>query len=134
MKQTNILKRLGVWMIVILIAQYVLGMTSNLFVTFPTDGGPGLFWEFAWHQIPLALHIIVGTLLFVFSIVLLVVAIKQKAKRWITAGIVGVISIFVAAYAGAQFVNTQSAIFSYVMSLFFIIAFVSYGLATYVFK
>lgn len=128
-KQINILKKLGVWMIGVLIIQYVLGMTSNLFVSFPTDGNPGLFWQFAWHQIPTALHIIVGTLLFVFSIVILVIAMKQKVKRWITAGIIGIISIFVAAFAGAQFVSTQSNVFSYVMSLFFIIAFISYSLA-----
>ena len=102
-------------------------MTSNLFVNFPDSGGPATMWEFAWRQIPVALHIIVGTLLFVFSIVILVIAIKQKAKKWIASGTVGLVSIFIAGYSGAQFVSTQSAIFSYIMSIFFIIAFVSYA-------
>jgi len=121
------LKKLGRWMIGILVVQYVLGMTSNLFVNFPDSGGPGIMWKFAWKQIPVALHILVGISLLIFSIAILVIAIKKKAKTWIITGTVGLISILIAGFSGAQFVSTQNNVYSYLMSIFFIIAFVSYG-------
>lgn len=123
----KILRKLGIWMIGNLIVQYILGMTSNLFVSFPENGDAVIMWEFAWKQIPISLHIIVGVALLIFSIIILVIAIKNKLKNWTVAGTVGLISIFIAGFSGAQFIPTQSSVYSYLMSIFFIIAFVSYG-------
>ncbi|MGA3291537.1 MAG: hypothetical protein ABSC49_00085 [Candidatus Microgenomates bacterium] len=124
----NILKKLCVWIIGILIIQYFLGMTSNLFVTFPTSGTQTQLWEFAWHQVPVTLHIVVGTLLLVLSVIILIVAINNKMKKRTISGIVGLLSIFIAGFSGAQFVSSQNNIYSFIMSIFFIIALVSYTL------
>lgn len=134
MEKKETLKFHGIVIIVLLILQYLLGMITNLFVQFPQDKHGGQLWVFAWKQIPLAAHIILGILLIIGSIVLVIRAMRQKNKSWIIASIIGVLSILVAGVSGAIFIPSQAAIYSFIMSISFIAAFISYGWGIYVSK
>lgn len=120
------LKPHAIGMIIVLTIEYLLGMFTNLFVAFPQGEKQGQLWLFAWRQVPLALHIIVGFLLFLGTIVLLVRAILRKDKRWIYASSISTISVFAAIVGGSIFIPTQSAIYSFIMAVTFLIALFSY--------
>lgn len=113
-------------MIALLTVQYLLGMYTNLFVAFPEHAAEGQLWEFAWHQVPLALHIIVGIALLVGAIVLLVWAMQKHDKQWIVSSAVAFLSILVAGAAGSQFVSKQSDMYSFLMGATFLAAILSY--------
>ncbi len=124
--QSNLLKKLGIAVLLVLSLEYILGMATALFVTFPSDDSAKILWKFAGSQLLLALHMIVGMLLLVFSIAILGVAVKQKTKKWIFFGVVGIVSILAATATGSQFVSTQNAMQSFLMSVFFMISCMAY--------
>jgi hypothetical protein len=78
--ENNSLRKQGIGMIAILTIQYLIGMASNIFVKFPNSSNQGLLWEFAWKQLPIAFHIIIGILLILGSIVLFIRSIVSKNK------------------------------------------------------
>lgn len=131
MKDINPLKVQGIFLIIFLIIQYTLGMITNLFVTFPTHKTNGQLYAFAWTQIPLALHIIVGIFLLLSALSLIFRSISQKDRSWIFASLIGGLAILSAGINGAIFVSTQMAIYSLLMAFSFIIAFISYGWGIY---
>lgn len=126
-KHNNSLTTQGMVLIVVLVIQYLLGMFINLYVSFPQGKLGGQLWIFAWKQISIAAHIILGILLLIGAIVFIVRAVRQKDTTWIGASVAGYIAIQAAVLTGSIFIPTQSAIYSYVMSLCFLIAVLSYG-------
>lgn len=122
------LKKSTKWTIYSLIAEFVLGMLVNLFALTPDD--PGYATESIFIKLFFPLHGIVGLILVVLSIAIFYFAIrlgKENIKKFATLGL---ISIFVAAGAGIATIilkDNASEIGSFVMSLGFIAAFVSYG-------
>ena len=127
----NSLKRQGIGMVIVLAIEYLLGMTSNLFVQFPNSKSEGAMWAYAFKSIPTALHIIVGILLVGGSIMLLIRSIQRKNKLWIRISIIGLITLIMAAMSGSRFIPTQQASYSYIMSIAFIAAFLAYGWGVY---
>lgn len=132
MERKETLKQHGTFLLIFLILQYLLGMTTNLFVQFPQDKRDGQLWEFAWRQLPLAAHIILGILLLLGALVLVIKAIRQKNKPWIILSSFGALSILIAGMSGAIFIPTQMAIYSFVMAFTFIVALISYGWGLYI--
>jgi hypothetical protein len=128
------LKRHATGLIVGLTLQYILGMITTIFVKFPEDKHEGELWQFAWSQIPLALHIILGFLLLFGSLALLVRATRTHNRLWIATSGIGFGFIFISAVVGSKFIPTQQEIYSFVMSLGFIGAMLSYFWAIYRFK
>ena len=126
MTQKNSLNKLGFGMIIVLIVQYVLGMFTNLFEQFPDGNQIGQLWDFAWSQFPIAAHIIIGSVLLIGSIVFVIRAVRQKNKFWIMASVIGCFGILIAGMSGAMFIPTQNDSYSYLMSIFFLVAFLSY--------
>ena len=114
-----------------LVVQYTLGMYVNLFVSFPDNSSQGQLWEFAWSQPALAAHIILAILIFFGSVVLCIRAARQAARskdrRWITCSLIGLLAVFAAGASGASFIPSQTDLYSYSMSLAFLIAIFSYG-------
>ena len=131
MKNKSSLNKYAIVLIIILIVQYLLGMFTNSFVQFPQGKNEGQLWEFAWSQIPIAAHIIVGSLLLFGAIIFVIRSIRQKNKSWITASIIGGVGILISGMSGAFFISTQQDIYSYLMSIFFLVAFISYGWGLY---
>lgn len=130
-KEKRTLKMQGLGMIAVLLIQYVLGIFSNLFIQFPQGEKDGQLWEFAWRQLPLALHIIVGILLLIGSIVFIIRSILLKDTTWIIVSTISCIAILLAGVSGAIFIPSQSNIYSLSMAIFFIVALFSYFWGVY---
>ena len=111
--------------------QYLLGMAVNLFIQFPGNASEKELWQFAVKQFPLTVHMILGGLLVIGGIVLLIRSISKKNKNWIWASSIGLFSMLVASFTGAQFIPTQQDSYSYIMAIAFIAAFVAYGWGLY---
>ncbi len=134
MQYKNSLTMQGIAMLLMLLLQYFLGMYTNLYVQFPNGQHGDILWEFAWKQLPLVLHIILGILLIVNAIILIIRSFLQKNKTWIKASIIGYVGIQIAALSGAAFIPTQVAIYSFSMSLCFLLALLAYGYGIYASK
>ena len=107
--------------IIFLVIQFILGMIINLFIEFPTTG-PADAWKFAWRSVPVAAHIIIGTVGFLMIVSMLVRSIKRKNSHWITVTSIGVAAMALAVIGGEAFVTTQSEIASFFMSVGFVAA------------
>jgi heme A synthase len=131
MKASQKLRGHAIGLLGLLAVQYVLGMLSNLFVSFPEHNSDWQQWEYAKQQLLVMSHIVVGMLLLVGTIVLLVRAIQTHDKAWkISAGL-GFGSILLAIISGSEFISSQSDSYSLVMSLFFLTAVMSLGWGIY---
>jgi hypothetical protein len=126
------LKKHAGGLLIALTLQYILGMITNLFVKFPKINSEGKIWEFAWSQLPLAGHIIIGLLILFGSLILMIRAILSKNMIWRTASVIGFIAVLLSGVSGATFVVSQSDGYSFSMSVGFIVAFIAYfwGIAT----
>lgn len=121
----------GLITIVFLVIQYLLGMFTNLFVIFPDNEKGGELWLFAWHQLPLALQIIIGISLLISSIVLIIRSIRHQNHNWLIASSVGSLAILAAILGGSTFIPTQTDAYSYLMAVSFIIAILAFGWGVY---
>jgi heme A synthase len=104
--------------VAMLILQFILGVIYNLYGTAPTaKKSIGLF-----SSPDLALHVILGILLFVAAVVLLIRAIgaRHAPSVWLTA--VGLVAIAASGFAGLGFADNGSAGASLGMSLAFAVA------------
>jgi heme A synthase len=113
-------------LIIALCLQYVLGITTTLFVQLPRYLPEGQIWEFAWKQVPLALHMILGLFLLLGSTALLIRSIKSNSQTWIVASIVGLVSLLITSFSGSLFVDRKSDLYSYIMAVGFIVTLFSY--------
>ena len=120
------LNRLGFSLIIGLCLQYVLGISTMLFVEIPHNLPRGTLWEFAWKQTPLALHMILGLFLLLGSTSLLVRSLKIKSQKWIVASILGLVTMLITSLSGSLFVDRKSDLYSYIMGVGFIITLFSY--------
>ena len=126
-RQERSLRIQGVFLSVALVIQYALGMYVNLFVSFPENANEGQLWEFAWSQTPLAAHIILAILILLGAIVALVRALLHKNRTWIIANSIGLVAVLAAGASGAIFIPSQTDLYSYSMSLAFLIAILAYA-------
>jgi hypothetical protein len=110
-----------------LAVQFLLGMAVNLYVAFPEGVDAHQNFEFATHNFLAVAHMLWGTLLVIGSITFLVRSFKAQTTAWRTPAIMGLISILVAWGAGDAFVATQNDTWSYLMSVGFIVAILSYA-------
>ncbi len=99
--------------------QFLLGMYINLYVEFPTSG-PAAAWSFAWHNWPVAVHIILGTIILLSSISTLVRAIRLKNRHWIKFIGLGVAAMLLSVLGGEGFITTHNELASYLMSFGFL--------------
>jgi hypothetical protein len=109
-------------LVVMLVLQFILGMIYNLYGTAPTSKKSiGLFSS------PLiALHVILGILLFLAAVAQLVRAIgpRHSASVWLSA--IGLVSIIGAGFSGLGFAGSGAASASLGMSLAFALALICY--------
>ena len=111
--------------------QFVLGMITNLFLSFPDTTAPDQLWAFARSQAVIFTHIIVGIALLVSAIVFLVRATRKNNRGWLASAVVGLVAIVVAIFGGVTFTTTQVDAYSLVMALGFIGAVLAYGWGLY---
>ncbi len=125
------LKRQAIGIIVMLVLEYILGMTTNLFVHFTQGQAAQANWDFARTQLPLMAHIILGMLILLAAIVLYIQAVKARSRTWKIPSGIGLGSVLLTIFSGSEFVSKQSDSYSFVMSLLFIVALSSYGWGIY---
>jgi hypothetical protein len=102
---TSRLRTLGVAMIVLLLAQFLVGMANTFWLKTP-ESGPA-----AKTATPAGLlmgHVTLAFVLPVLAIWILVVAVRARARGWVIASIVGLIGIVVAFGGGSSFINEVS--------------------------
>jgi hypothetical protein len=108
--------------VIMLIVQFVLGIVYNLYGTAPTSTkSVGLF-----SSPDLALHVILGILLFIAALGQLIraIAVRHRLSIWLSA--VGLVSILGAGFAGLGFAGSGASSASLGMSLAFATALACY--------
>lgn len=105
---------------ILLVLQFLLGMYSNFYVDFPKTGFMN-DWIFAARSIPESLHILNGLIIVVLTFITFFRAIRMKNRHMITVGIIGIFAVLLAAIGGILFVSTQNDLWSYAMSIGFLI-------------
>jgi len=115
---------------VALVIQFLLGMYVNLYVNFPTSG-PADAWKFAFTVWPVAVHIILGSLLVLGGISLLIRAIRRKNRHWITYSAIAVFGLILGYLGGERYITTLNDVASYLMSVGFLIVFLALNWGLY---
>ena len=121
-KKSNSINKQAFGLIIGLCVEFILGMTTNIFVSFPEHLSEKQNWEFAKNQIPIILHLIIGILLFLGSISLLVQALRLNAKQWIILGGIGAVVLLGTVITGSLFVGSQTDNYSFMMAIGFIVS------------
>ena len=120
--KNNPLSKQAFGLIIGLCIEFILGIITTFYVSFPEHLSEKQNWEFAQNQLPLVLHMIIGVLLFIGSVSLLVRAIRLKIKQWIILASIGAVVLMGTVLSGATFVGSQTDSYSFMMALGFIIA------------
>lgn len=124
----------------LLAVQFILGMTLNLFMTFPTYPGnivQSNDYALLFAQYPiLLLHFVLGFLLLIATIAALVFSLRSAVPHMKIIGILGFLSVLFALISGLVFVHYafQNNFYSYTMSLGFIAAILAYFAMFYLTK
>lgn len=140
----KMLQTRGKLMVSFLLAQYVIGMVLDFFITLPqkhpgTSNGAylsrvwdGFTWALAGSGSPaLAAHVGIATLLVLGGIATLAFSIAGRNKVWIIAASFGLLGIVLAWLNGIEFINTGLDKHSFAMAISFMIALFSYGAGLY---
>jgi hypothetical protein len=129
--------------LVLLLAQFLIGMAVNLFVQIPKNHpgarppeyfsgavqsvawavGAGPFW--------LLVHASLGLLLVVAAAALLVMAIAARRRGPIIAAVIGLFAVVAAGFNGASFLNYDEDFSSMLMSAAFAVAMGAYALGPF---
>lgn len=125
--------------LITLVAQFLLGMATNLFVDIPPDhpgANPpeyfsGVLQNVIWAilhgpSLLLTAHAILGLALVAFGFRLLVPAIRSRHRPTVITAIVGAVAMLGAGLNGGSFLNYHQDFSSMVMASFFAIAVIAY--------
>ncbi len=127
----------------LLLAQYLLGMVTNLFVTLPghhpgADAPdyfsglvPAVAWVITQTSIWSALHAALGLALIVGGVVLAVIAVRLRMRAYAATAIVGVLAIVGAGFNGASFVIYGQDFSSMIMGGVWALALACYAAGLY---
>jgi hypothetical protein len=140
---TQWLRPLVSLILLLLAAQFLVGMLVNLYVKVPASHpgadapeyfsgvARGVAWALVYSEWALKVHAIVGLLVFLAALAILALAIRQRERAWITAAAFGLLGILAAGFNGASFLNYGHDFSSLLMSIGFLIAVVAYALGMY---
>jgi hypothetical protein len=129
--------------LLLLAAQFLVGMVVNLYVQLPpTHPGTqaseyfsgvarGVTWAIVAGPAWLVVHVIIGLALVVASIVALALAIAARRWAWIVASLVGWIGVAAAGFNGASYMNYGHEFSSLLMSVGFVVAAAAYVIGLY---
>ncbi|MGH2497903.1 MAG: hypothetical protein ACRDIV_24645 [Ktedonobacteraceae bacterium] len=130
--------------LLLLAAQFLVGMLVNLFVVVPTNHPgahpseyfsgvvTGVLWVLGNGTLWLRLHAIIGFALLLSSLILIGLAIASRRRAWIISSIVGLLGIVAAGFNGASFLNYGENFSSLLMSIGFLVAVIPYMIGVYV--
>ncbi len=144
MASTGQLRITFLFALVMLIAQFLLGMAVNLFVKIPTDhpgsNPPEYFsgvvqsvtWAILHGNVLLAIHAGYGLALVIAAIATLVQAIGNRRRGIVVSAVFGFIGVLGAGFNGGSFLNYHEDFSSMLMATGFAIAIVAYSVGLYV--
>ena len=127
-RYTNLLSRNVKGILLSLCVQFILGMAVNLYAVAPDD--PKFGAESPLIKASFIAHGINGLILPLFALTILFFAFKSGNARFKKIAGVGLLSILVAAIAGISTITLKDnaiELASFVMSIGFLLSFVSYG-------
>ena len=140
----RMLRAITLTILLLLSAQFLIGMLVNLFVVVPSNHPgshpseyfsgvvTGVLWVLGQGTLWLRFHAIVGLALFLFSLILLGFAITSRRRAWIISSIFGLLGIVAAGFNGASFLNYGENFSSLLMSIGFLLAVIPYMIGIYV--
>jgi len=130
--------------LVMLVAQFLLGMAVNLFVTIP-DQHPGanppeyfsgvvqsVTWAILHGHILLAIHAAFGLVIVVAALGTLVQAIGNRRRGIVVSAVIGFIGVLAAGFNGGSFLSYNQDFSSMLMAAGFAMAVVSYSVGLYI--
>ena len=132
------LRTLTAIILVLLAAQFLVGMLVNLFVQVPAvhpgANAPeyfsgvvlGVAWALLHAPLWLQLHAIVGLLLFIASLLLIGFAIAARRRAWIILSMIGLFGIMAGGFNGASFMNYGHDLSSLLMSIGLLLSAIPY--------
>ncbi len=126
------LRRASFGAFVMLVAQFILGVYVNLFVTVPSaDRGHGFGQAIANGPAGLTLHIVLGLLLILAALGFTVQAVLARQPALITAAVVGLLAMIGAAASGSGFVGSGRDGASMAMAVLAAAGLLCYGASLY---
>lgn len=138
------LRTLTLIILLLLAAQFLVGMLVNLFVVVPANHPgahpseyfsgvvTGVLWVLGDGTLWLRVHAIIGFALLLSSLILLGLAIVSRRRAWIIASIFGLLGIVGAGFNGASFLNYGEDFSSLLMAIGFLVAVIPYMIGVYV--
>jgi hypothetical protein len=124
------LRRASLAILIVLIVQFALGISVNLYVTLPTAGHPGHSSWFGNGAL-LALHVTLGMILVLSAVFVLVRAIMARNVTLIVTSAAGFVSIGLAFFFGASFTDKLTNGYSLGMAISFAAALACYAIGLY---
>lgn len=120
-------RKIAITLVMMLVAQFILGMINNFYVTIPKVKSYEVYHHFG----PVSLHTALALFLLIFSLFYTINAYKSHVYRGLS--IVGVTSIVIATVSGVSFVNSagENDVYSLIMAIGFIVAFLVYTYAAF---
>jgi hypothetical protein len=111
-------RRASLVVLVLLLAEYVLGMYVNLYVTVPAaDHGHSVGGAIANGPVILSAHAVIGLLLGLGALAVLVLSVIARRPSVIVVSVVGLIALAVASMAGSSFTSSGDSADSMAMSV-----------------
>jgi hypothetical protein len=132
------------WALVLLVAQFLLGMGVNLFVKIPTDhpgsNAPEYFsgvaqsvtWAILQGHILLAVHAAFGLVLVLAAVGTIVQAARIRTRGAVICAALGFIGVLGAGFNGGSFLNYRQDNSSMLMAAGFAVAVIAYSAGLYV--
>jgi len=112
------LRRASLAVVVLLLAEYVLGMYVNLYVTVPAaDHGHSVGSAISNGPVILSAHAVIGLLLGLSALAVLLLSVIARRPSVIAFSVVGLIALAVASMAGSSFTSSGQAAESMAMSV-----------------
>ena len=124
------LRRASLAILIVLIVQFALGISVNLYVTLPAAGHPGHSSWFGNGAL-LALHAALGMILVLSAVFVLVRAIMARNVTLIVTSSAGLVAIGLAFFFGASFTDKLADGYSLGMAISFAAALACYAIGLY---
>jgi hypothetical protein len=125
-------RRVSLAVLVLIVAEFILGMYVNLYVTVPrADHAHGSGNVLSNGPATLSIHAVLGLLLALAAIGVLVLAVRTRRAAAIIFSVAGLLAIAFAAMAGASFASSGRAADSMAMSVLTGVALLCYAANLY---
>jgi hypothetical protein len=126
------LRRASMAALVLLLAEYVLGMYVNLYVTVPAaDHGHSVGSAISNGPVILSAHAVIGLLLGLSALAVLVLSVMARRPSVIAISVAGLIALAVASMAGSSFTSSGTSADSMAMSVMTGVGLLCYAASLY---